>query len=540
MAPVLLYLIKASVCLIVFYLFFKAFLSNETFFRFNRRILLFGTIVCFVLPVIQLPVEESTVIQMPFLIVEEALTGADLGLTSVFYETERLESYSEEIRFFISFVDVFVFIYFIGLIINLMILFKSFVSMHKIIRKSKKTIYQGYTIVLVEENISPFSWFKYIVISKDDFLDHPNEIITHEAAHIQFKHSLDLILYEFFILLQWFNPAIWLLKKELKDIHEYEADMYVIRSGIDATRYQLLLVKKAVGSSSYTLANSFNHSKLKKRITMMLKEKSNKWSRLKFLLLVPLSVIVLCAFSRSSVIEKEIFNLPDINLSAQDKNTTIIPPDQKEKAEFYHVFIYNDTNDSERRALLKSVRLTPDEYKQFLNQTKGNFAEEKDLIHLKSGYATSRGYWQSEDGGSQQTVTVYHELSGKRREHLLKMEQTVPPPPPFFSKQVTGYPDETENYFLLINRLGDMLFQDDFVFINNLEEELSQHIFKNRNHKKPVVLTVIHDQATRTTDLEKIFGTIQQTFSKNGESSDSGNVFARIGDPKEFGLRKVK
>lgn len=85
-----------------------------------------------------------------------------------------------------------------------------------------------------------------------------------------------------------------------------------------------------------------------------------------------------------------------------------------------------------------------------------------------------------------------------------------------------------------------MLFQDDFVSINNLEEELSQHLFKNRNHKKTVVLTVIHDQATRTTDLEKVFGTIQQTFSKNAQSSNFANIFARIGDVKEFGYRKNK
>ena len=103
---------------------------------------------------------------------------------------------------------------------------------------------------------------------------------------------------ECIILLQWFNPAAWLLKRELKDIHEYQADTSVLQSGIDATTYQLLLVKKAVGASSYTLANSFNHSKIKKRITMMLKEKSNKWARLKLLLLLPLGALSLYAFAR--------------------------------------------------------------------------------------------------------------------------------------------------------------------------------------------------------------------------------------------------
>ena len=99
------------------------------------------------------------------------------------------------------------------------------------------------------------------------------------------------------LLLQWFNPTVWLLKRELRDIHEYQADKGVLSQGIDATKYQLLLVKKAVGSSLYTLANSFNHSKIKKRITMMLKKKSNNWARLKLALLVPVGLAALSAFA---------------------------------------------------------------------------------------------------------------------------------------------------------------------------------------------------------------------------------------------------
>jgi hypothetical protein len=108
---------------------------------------------------------------------------------------------------------------------------------------------------------------------------------------------------ELVLLFQWFNPAIWLLKREMKDIHEYQADISVLKSGIDATKYQLLLVKKAVGASSYTLANSFNHSKIKKRITMMLKIKSNKWARLKLLLLLPLGTLFIYAFAHIEVNE---------------------------------------------------------------------------------------------------------------------------------------------------------------------------------------------------------------------------------------------
>ena len=103
------------------------------------------------------------------------------------------------------------------------------------------------------------------------------------------------------IFFQWFNPASWLLKQELQNIHEYEADESVIREGVNARQYQLLLIKKAVGTRLYSMANSFNHSKLKKRITMMLKEKSNPWARLKYLYVLPLAAIAVTAFARPEI-----------------------------------------------------------------------------------------------------------------------------------------------------------------------------------------------------------------------------------------------
>lgn len=149
--------------------------------------------------------------------------------------------------------------------------------------------------------MSPFSWGRYIFLSEDDYRNHPDEILTHEKMHLRHNHSVDLVYMETILLLQWFNPAVWLLKRELRDIHEYQADKGVLNQGIDATKYQLLLVKKAVGSSLYTLANSFNHSKIKKRITMMLKKKSNPWARLKYLYVLPLAAIAVAAFARPEI-----------------------------------------------------------------------------------------------------------------------------------------------------------------------------------------------------------------------------------------------
>ena len=162
-----------------------------------------------------------------------------------------------------------------------------------------------HTVLLVHDRkVAPFSWMKFVVISRTDLEENGREILIHECAHIRKHHSWDLLIADICIFFQWFNPGAWLLKQELQNIHEYEADEAVINEGINARDYQLLLIKKAVGTRLYSMANSFNHSKLKKRITMMLKEKSNPWARLKYLYVLPLAAIAVTAFARPEISEK--------------------------------------------------------------------------------------------------------------------------------------------------------------------------------------------------------------------------------------------
>ncbi|WP_158712904.1 M56 family metallopeptidase [Parabacteroides pacaensis] len=196
-----------------------------------------------------------------------------------------------------SFVTISFFLYIIGSTICVISFIHSIKCIIKIIHKSVP-IKKGNEIIYIhKENLSPFSWGNCIVMSEADYLHYPEEILTHERVHIRKKHTLDLIFIECILLLHWFNPAVWLLKRELQELHEYEADAGVLKKGIHATNYQLLLVKKAVGGR-YTLTNSFNHSKIKNRITMMLKEKSSKWAQTKLLLLFPLGCIAFQLVSR--------------------------------------------------------------------------------------------------------------------------------------------------------------------------------------------------------------------------------------------------
>ena len=180
----------------------------------------------------------------------------------------------------------------------------SFYRMFQLIRNGKRRSYGKYKLIVVSEPISSFCWGKYIVVSVSDYSQQSTDgILLHETMHLRYRHTLDLLCMQCLLILYWFNPAIWLLKRELQEVHEFEADNGVLNTGIDATRYQLLLVKKAVGTRLYSMANGFNHSKLKKRITMMLKERTNRWARLKLLFVVPVMGGALYAFAQPEVKE---------------------------------------------------------------------------------------------------------------------------------------------------------------------------------------------------------------------------------------------
>ncbi|KAA4020274.1 TonB family protein, partial [Bacteroides ovatus] len=181
----------------------------------------------------------------------------------------------------------------------------SLICLFRLVHSGKhEKLEKGVTLVVHNQEIAPFSWMKYIVISRKDLEENGREILIHEMAHIHHRHLVDLLVADICIFFQWFNPGAWLLKQELQNIHEYEADETVINEGVNAKEYQLLLIKKAVGTRLYSMANSFNHSKLKKRITMMLKEKSNPWARLKYLYVLPLAAIAVTAFARPEISEK--------------------------------------------------------------------------------------------------------------------------------------------------------------------------------------------------------------------------------------------
>ena len=159
---------------------------------------------------------------------------------------------------------------------------------------------KGNVIVLTDYATSPFCLFHYIVMSHDDYANNRCFVLTHEQEHIRLRHYIDLIILQFATIIQWFNPFVWLIGKNLKAIHEFEVDEAVLNKGIDATQYQKFLVVKAVGNRLQPFANNLNKESLKRRIIMMNQKRSNRWMMLKALLVIPVATLAVSVFANGT------------------------------------------------------------------------------------------------------------------------------------------------------------------------------------------------------------------------------------------------
>lgn len=291
MGEFIVYSVKISLCLVMFYVFYKLLLSRTTLHTFNRFVILALVAVSMVLPFVHVTVSEP--------VVEGAVSIDQLVMMATVVEQERPE-------FHFSAINVAVLIYIIGVAVFFIRMLLSYAGIHRIMKRAVTVIDDdGVRIYVVDGDIAPFSWFRNIVISATDYRDNRRAIITHEKAHVARGHSVDILLCNILTVVQWFNPAAWLLKAELQDVHEYEADEAVLRSGIDATGYQLLLVRKAVGDRLFAIANNLSKDSLKKRITMMKTKKTNRWASMKALVVLPLAAIAVVAFASPEMAEVE-------------------------------------------------------------------------------------------------------------------------------------------------------------------------------------------------------------------------------------------
>ena len=282
MSPFLLYIARASLYLALFYAFFLLVMRRTTLFRFNRITLLAGTLVCHVLPLLRL----RTVIRPE----------------SVSIQVGELEMIGDPVGASVAPFPWIPVLYAAGVAAIVALSVISVARTRRIIRSGVTQTLDGCRLTLTEGNTPSFSWGRHIVMSRADYEQHP-AILGHERAHIQAHHSLDILLMTAVAAIHWFNPLVWITRAELRLLHEYEADQQLLQQGIDATQYQLLLVRKAVGEQRFSLANGFNHAKLKQRITMMQHKPTSGWMRLAYAAVLPVlaGTMFLCNPVRAQV-----------------------------------------------------------------------------------------------------------------------------------------------------------------------------------------------------------------------------------------------
>ena len=296
MSAFFVYILQSAVCLAILFLFYSILLSRETFYRYNRVALLCLIPLSFVLPLCHLPLftESESAAPVPVVILD--------NLSAFSYVTDDVEATAAPVP--VALVAAIV-LYWAGVVFFVARYIVTIVHLLRLMSSGRRvTDDEGRQIIVLPRSIAPFSWFGRIVLSEEDYAAHSREILLHESAHIRKRHSLDLLVADLCTWLQWFNPAAWLLKRELQTVHEYEADAEVIDQGIDARQYQLLLIKRSVGSKFYCVTNHFNHNKLNKRITMMLKKKSNRKATWKYLYVIPVALCTVTVFARPEVSER--------------------------------------------------------------------------------------------------------------------------------------------------------------------------------------------------------------------------------------------
>ena len=281
----LIYQIKVGLCLIAFYLLWKLLLSRETFHRFNRVALLTVMALVMVLPWMRLSLDAAAPVAKQMVVLEDLIVTPNTPQVAA-----QQSSWSV--------MGIATVLYFIGMALVAAWLLHSQWNLRRLMKNGRReALPNGATLHVVPGDISPFSYFGHIVINEQDYRDNPREILIHEQAHIDLRHSWDVMFLGLITLFQWWNPAAWLLGRELRQVHEYEADMAVLNQGVDVKQYQLLLIRKSVGDKLFSMANNFNYQSLKKRIRMMTMNKSSRWNTLRALAVVPVIALALLAFA---------------------------------------------------------------------------------------------------------------------------------------------------------------------------------------------------------------------------------------------------
>ncbi|MBR1788028.1 MAG: energy transducer TonB [Bacteroidaceae bacterium] len=384
MGTLTLYAIKSSLTLALLYLPYTLLMRRDTLFGFNRTALIAIVGLSLVVPCLDLHIWDNSAIG---LLEPQQETLRQITLPTFVVGTPH--SFPDEGEVAPQLLPVMekagrwlVLLYITGMLACLLWKAVGLVCLIRFIPRGCLWIDEredGITLYCHAGQVAPFSWMHSIVIGEEHAAQ--GAVLEHELAHVRMGHSWDIVLVSLMETLQWFNPCVWMLEASLREIHEYEADDAVLRRGVTARDYQLLLIETAVDRSRYALVNSFNHSLLKNRITMMTKQKTSPWARLKVLYAVPLTLIAIGAFA-SGKIEEKVEPLTFINKKEVTKTAVkqldpkaidridVLGPKSAEK-------IYGEKG--------KDGAVLIETKKALQNPEKEVAADGKDVIHVKKG-----------------------------------------------------------------------------------------------------------------------------------------------------------
>ena len=522
MGTFLVYILKSAACLAVFYLFYKLLMSRDTFHRFNRFALLGLLVLSSLLPLVEASVNSPAAVQETMLTLEQLLLLADIQP-----EGESMAAATPSAT--VLWLRAALLVYLTGIVFFIVRNLCSLARLGRLIRQGKREALDSYLpdrkeknvrLVVHYHDIAPFSWMHWIVIARKDLEENGREILIHELAHIRNRHSWDLLLADLCIFVQWFNPAAWLLKQELQNIHEYEADETVLREGVNARNYQMLLIKKAVGTRLYSMANSFNHSSLKKRITMMLKEKSNPWARAKYLYILPLAALAVTAFARPEVsaVADEISAVkviaPAVHDSIQPNVQTVVAapssaldqmPEFPGGMEALNTYLRNNIRypqEAQKAGIQGRVII------QFIVSKDGSITDAEVVESVDP---------QLDAEGLRLIKNMPRWKPGMRKGQAIKVKQTLPIR---FAFTKTSDKPENSNSIFLKNGSYNSSLKDVILLVNG--QEVSPEIFRAIDPQRIQSVTVLKDQASLakyTTDKSKT-GIIQVKLKKEDQASD--------------------
>lgn len=303
MATFLVYVAEWALTLTLLYSLYGLLLRRETFHDVNRGILLLILCLSAILPLCPVETEHASALSQQLDVIETTIYES----VSATPATMRAGSTQATISLSL-WPRVLAWVYITGVIICMGHYLLSLASLARLItrgdRVQAKGMPRGVRVIYSAGLPVSCSWMCWIMTGSMETARRGNPILEHELAHVRLAHSLDMLLCELTARLLWFLPFGWMLRKDLRDVHEFQADRKVLRSGIEEESYQHLLIRHAVNQHAPSVANSFAHSTIKKRLVMMCRRPSTRKAALKTIYLLPLVLIAVTAFAHPTAVEE--------------------------------------------------------------------------------------------------------------------------------------------------------------------------------------------------------------------------------------------